>query len=110
METRPETDATPTGVPYHERETTITGTDADDTIHIWSCRRRHITAMRKHPAFTETETGTIPGTTTEFARFTIADSDWNPATGGRRRREMTDEQRKELSDRARRNFQKETTK
>ena len=110
METRPETDATPTGVPLYERETTITGTDADDTIHIWSCRRRHITAMRKHPAFTETETGTIPGTTTEFARFRIADSDWNPATGGRRRREMTDEQRAALSERARRYFQKETTK
>ena len=110
METTPETDATPTGVPLYERETTITGTEADDTLQIWSCRRRHITAMRKHPAFTETETGTIPGTTTEYAKFTIADSDWNPASGGRRRREMTDEQRKELSDRARRNFQKETTK
>ena len=59
METTPETDATITGVPYNERETTINGTDADETIHIWSCRRRHITAMRKHPAFTETETGDI---------------------------------------------------
>lgn len=104
METTPETDATITGVPYNERETTINGTDADETIHIWSCRRRHITAMRRHPAFTETETGTIPGTTTEYAKFTIADSDWNPATGGRRRREMTDEQRAELSARARKNF------
>ena len=40
--------------------------------------------------------------------FTIADTDWNPATGGRRRREMTDEQREALAERARRNFQKET--
>ena len=40
----------------------------------------------------------------------IADSDWNPASGGRRRREMTDEQREALSERARHNFQKETTK
>lgn len=107
METTPETDATPTGVPRNERETTITGTDADETIHIWSCRRRHITAMRKHPAFTETETGIIPGTTTEYAQFTIADADWNPASGGRRRREMTDEQRAELSARARKNFGKQ---
>ena len=104
METTPEMDATITGVPYNERETTINGTDADETIHIWSCRRRHITAMRKHPAFTETETGIIPGTTTEYAKFTVADADWNPATGGRRRREMTDEQRAELSARARKNF------
>ena len=107
METRQETDATPTGVPFNERETTITGTDADDTLQIWSCRRRHITAMRRHPAFTETETGTIPGTTTEYAKFTIADADWNPATGGRRRREMTDEQRAELAARARKNFGKQ---
>ena len=105
-----EMDDTTKGVPLYERETTISGTEADDTLQVWSCRRRHITAMRKHPAFTETETGTIPGTTTEYARFTIADADWNPASGGRRRREMTDEQRAELSARARRNFQKETLK
>lgn len=98
--------AATTGVPLNERETTVTGTEADETIHIWSCRRRHITAMRRHPAFTETETGTIPGTTTEYARFTVADADWNPATGGRRRRKMTDEQRAELSARARKNFGK----
>lgn len=106
MTTTLETDATLTGVPFNERETTITGTEADDTLHIWSCRRRHITAMRRHPAFTETETGTIPGTTTEYACFTVADADWNPASGGRRRREMTAEQRAELSARARKNFGK----
>lgn len=102
-----EADASMKGVPLEERETTINGTEADDTLQIWSCRRRHITAMRKHPAFTEVESGIIPGTTTEYARFTIANPDWNPATGGRRRREMTDGQREALSERARRNFQKE---
>lgn len=109
METTPEKDTTPKGVPLDERETTITGTEADDVLQIWSCRRRHITAMRKHPAFTETETGTIPGTTTEYAKFTIANADWNPASGGRRKRNMTDEQRAELSARARKNFGKKNT-
>lgn len=106
MKNGQEVDDTIVAVPKYERETTVTGTEADDMLQVWSCRRRHITAMRKHPAFTEVETGTIPGTTTEYAKFTIADSDWNPASGGRRKREISDKRRAELSARARKNFGK----
>ena len=99
---------TPTSIPLEEQETTVAGTAADEKLIIWSCRRRHITAMRKHPTFIERTSG-FHGTT-EWAEFEILDTDWNPATGGRRPRKTTPEQRKILAERARKNFQQEETK
>ena len=89
-------------IPLEEQETIVTGTNAQDTLEIYSSIRRHITAMRKHPTFTEVESGFEDAS--EWARFRIPLADWNPATGGRRRREMTEEQRAELSARARKNL------
>lgn len=73
-----------------ERETVATGTAADEEVVISSSQRKHITKLRKHPAFTEIHSEMIDGT--EYAVFTIPADDWNPATGGKRKRQMTPEQ------------------
>lgn len=80
-----------------ERETTIISTDGDDLVTIETAQRRYITRLRKNPSFTEAVTGTYEGT--EWARFTIPARDWNPASGAKRRRNLTDAQREELRDR-----------
>ena len=80
-----------------ERETTIISTDGDDLVTIETAQRRHITRLRKNPAFTEVVAGTYEGT--EWARFTIPARDWNPASGAKRRRNLTAVQRQELADR-----------
>lgn len=82
-----------------ERETVATGTAADNEVVISSAQRKHITRLRKHPAFTEVSSEWIDGT--EYVVFTIPASEWNPATGGKRKRVLTDEQRDELSQRMR---------
>ena len=74
-----------------ERETTVTITDADDTVRIWTAQRRYLGRLRRHPSFTEVKSGTHGGT--EWAEFTIPASEWNPATGAKRKVTMTDEQR-----------------
>lgn len=90
-------DASPDSLSSDERETVITVTDADQSVHIWTAQRRHITRMRKHDSFTETGSG-YHGTT-EWASFTIPARDWNPASGAKRKRNLTDEQRQALADR-----------
>ena len=90
-------DASPVSLSSDERETVITVTDADPVVRIWTAQRRHITRMRKHDSFTETATGYHGGT--EWAEFTIPATDWNPATGAKRKRNLTDEQRQALADR-----------
>ena len=80
-----------------ERETTIISTDGDDLVTIETAQRRYLTRLRKNPSFTEAVTGTYEGT--EWARFTIPARDWNPASGAKRRRNLTDAQREELRDR-----------
>lgn len=80
-----------------ERETTIISTDGDDLVTIETAQRRHITRLRKNPAFAEVATGTYEGS--EWARFTIPARDWSPATGAKRKRNLTDEQREELRQR-----------
>lgn len=66
-----------------ERETTVTTTDEDDEVRIWTCRPKHLTALRRHPAFTEVASGFYG--TTEWAEFTIAEQLWSPATGAKRK-------------------------
>ena len=82
-----------------ERETTVTATDADDTVRIWTCQKRYLGRLRRHPSFTEVATGHHGKT--EWAEFIIPSSDWNPATGAKRKVTMTDERRAALADRMR---------
>jgi hypothetical protein len=70
------------GVIAAERETTITTSDADDTVLVWSAQRRHITRMRQHPRFEEVATGIVDGA--EWASFRIAANAWSPVTGAKR--------------------------
>lgn len=65
-----------------ERETTVTTSDADDTVSVWSAQRRHIDAMRAHARFREVRSGVIDGT--EWAEFVIPAGEWSPARGARR--------------------------
>lgn len=80
-----------------ERETTVTTTDASDEIRIWTCRVRHIGELKRHPAFTLVAEGAYGSTA--WAEFVIADSAWSPATGARRRRSLTPEQRAAIGER-----------
>lgn len=80
-----------------ERETTITTTDADDEVRIWTCRARHIGELKRHPRFTLVAEGTYGSTA--WAEFVIADADWSPATGARRRMNLTPEQRAAVAER-----------
>lgn len=82
-----------------ERETTVASTDGDDTVRIWTAQRRHIGRLRRHPAFTEVKSGYHDGT--EWAEFTIAADQWNPASGAKRKSNLTDEQRQAAADRLR---------
>lgn len=82
-----------------ERETTITATDADDLVRIWTCQRKHITKLRSNVSFTEVRSG-FHGTT-EWAEFTIPADKWNPASGAKRKHNMTPEQREAAATRLR---------
>ena len=65
-----------------ERETTVSVSDADEVVTIWTARRRDLQAMRGHPRFTEIDAGWVEGQ--EWARFTIAVAEWSPVSGARR--------------------------
>lgn len=83
-----------------ERETTVTITDADDTVRIWTAQRGYLGKLRRHPAYTEVASG-LHGAT-EWAEFTIPADRWNPATGAKRQRNLSEEQKTELAERLRR--------
>jgi hypothetical protein len=75
-----------------ERETVINATDADDMVRIWTCQARYLGRLRRHPSFTEVKSGRYGST--EWAEFTIPASEWNPASGAKRRVTLTDEQKR----------------
>ena len=81
-----------------ERETCVAFTDADEDVHIYTCRRQDITAMRKKPQFTEVRSGRY-GDGTEWATFSIPRSEFSIARAAKVRRNLTDEQRQELAQR-----------
>ena len=83
----------------YERETTVTATDGDDIVHIWTAQRRYITRLRKNPRFTEVASG-MNGSQ-PWAAFVIPARDWNPASGAKRSNGMSAEQRLELAERMR---------
>jgi hypothetical protein len=87
-----------------ERETVITLNDEDATVHIWTAQRTVITALRKREAFTEVGSGTHGSS--PWAAFTIPVDQWSPATGVKRSRNLSDEQREALAERMRRNVGK----
>ena len=74
-----------------ERETTVTTSDGDDLVRIWSAQRRYIGRMRRNAAFTEVASGEHDGS--EWAEFVIAADQWNPASGAKRKSTLTPEQR-----------------
>lgn len=101
-------DATPADVntvkslSAYERETILTMNDGEPIVKIETSQRRILTALRKKPTvFREIETGYFG--TTEWARFEVNadEASFNLAGAGRERRQLTDEQRAELSRRAR---------
>ena len=94
-----ESATTPKATPAYERETTITSNDEDDVITFWTMQRRFISRMRKHPAFRETGSGFYGAS--EWVVFEVPAKEWNPATGGKRKRDITPEQRAAAADRMR---------
>ncbi len=73
-----------------ERETTITLSDGDTLVRIWTSQHHVIQHLRKDKRFTET---TDPSRcTTEEAEFTIPRTEWTPWGGAKHRRQLTDEQ------------------
>ncbi len=84
-----------------ERETTVTVTDADAVVRVWSNRRRDVSKLRKHPLF-QVENSGFDGST-EWVEGTIPSDKWNPVTGIKRKaRQLTDEQRAAAGERLRR--------
>lgn len=83
---------TVTSLSLNEQETTIVRTRTDEVTTIESTVPRDIGRLRRHPAFTEVASGKWGRT--EWARFTIASDQWNPATGAKRKtRPLTPEER-----------------
>lgn len=74
-----------------ERETVVTVTDDDRFVRIWTCQRKFIGLLHKHPSFQCTKAGNIDGT--PWAEFEIEADQWSPVTGAKRRSNMTAEQR-----------------
>lgn len=81
----------------YERETVVTSTDGDSTVEIFTLQKRYLTRLRGNPAFTEVKSGSIEGQ--EWGLFSIPAADWNPASGAKRRRTLTEEQRQAAAER-----------
>ncbi|WP_029090077.1 hypothetical protein [Brevibacterium album] len=74
-----------------ERETVVSVSDADERVRIWTAQRRHINKLRKSPKAVEVASGQHDGS--EWAAFEVDADQWSPASGIRRTRNLTDEQR-----------------
>lgn len=77
-----------------ERETVITTSDGDDTVHIWTAQRRYITALMNDPSFTFLS-GNREGENV-WAEFSIPSDRWTPK-GRQLTRKLTEERRAVLS-------------
>ena len=75
-----------------ERETVINTTDADNQVHIWTAQRPYITRLRRHPKVVQLATGYIGST--EWAQFSIPRDQWNPVSGVKRSRTLSDNEKK----------------
>ncbi len=100
-ETEPESDARGSSLTPYERETSITFSDGDPLVRIWTAQRTVITALRKKPQAVEVECGHEG--TTEWAAFEIPADQWS-VTGFTRKLEISDERRAQLAAAARERF------
>ena len=79
-----------------ERETTIAYTDAYDTINIYTCIRKDITAMKKKEQFVLIDEGAYPDGTI-WAKFEISRDKFDIARAAKGSRNLSEEQRAALS-------------
>lgn len=82
-----------------ERETVVTTSDGDDLVRVWTAQRTVITRISRDDRFTIVDSGEHEGT--RWVSATIPAEKWNPVTGAKRTRTMTDEQKKAAADRLR---------
>jgi hypothetical protein len=83
-----------------ERETTLTVTDADDVVRVWSNRRKDITKLRRHPLIRIVREGIDQGTV--WVEAEIPADKWNPVSGAKRAsKPLTPEQRAAAAERLR---------
>lgn len=88
-----------TGYSREEQETTVSVTRADEFVHIWTAIPAHITRLKKNPSFTLIRESTKPGEI--YASFSIPAKNWNPASGAKRSRNLSDQQKAEAAIRLR---------
>lgn len=81
-----------------ERETTVTYTDGDEVVQIYTCIRKDITAMSKKEQFVEVARGFYPGKVL-WAKFEILRDDFALDRAAKTKRNLSPEQRQALSDR-----------
>ncbi len=87
----------------YERETTVNMSDGDPLVRIWTMQRTVLTKLRKKSEIF-TETGNGHHGTFEWATFTCPRSRFNLGAAARPPRQLNDEQRAEMAERARRRF------
>jgi hypothetical protein len=78
-----------------ERETIVNMNAGDPIVRIWTAQRHVIQRLRKDKRFTETTDPSVCAD--DEASFTIPRSEWTPWGGAKHRRQLTDEQRAEMS-------------
>lgn len=83
---------------FDEQETTVSVVNDGSNVQIWTNIRRHITALKRKPKAVLVAEG-VDEDNTPWARFTLPNRDWNPATGIKNTRDLTPEQREALSTR-----------
>lgn len=76
-----------------ERETTVTTSDGEDEVQIWTYQRRYITRLLKHPKVTVRDYDpAVP-----MLYCTVPSKEWNPVSGIKRTVNMSDERKAELT-------------
>ena len=83
-----------------EQETVVTIDREDNVAHIYSNNPAHVRRMLKDDRLTVVDTGEdeISGL---WGNFRSEPGDWNPVTGLKRKRNLSDEQRQAMADRLR---------
>lgn len=82
-----------TGYSREEQETTVSVTRADEFVHIWTAIPAHINRLKKNTSFTLLRESTTKGEI--WASFSIPATNWNPASGAKRKRNLSEEQKAE---------------
>lgn len=78
-----------------EQETTVSYVRGDDLVQIYTAVPAHVRRLSEDARFTKVKSE-FEGDH-EIATFTIPRTEWNPVSGAKRRRDLTDEQREELA-------------